>query len=350
MRSSKIETIDPANRNTAAVARFSTQIDISREASIAAEHEDNADYKAFSDGSGQEEGIGASAILYKRGTARPVKTLQAYLGLKSKRNTYEAEAIGAILAVWIIRNTPETIGKRVSLYIDNQAIILALLGSKPTSGQHLINSLMLAANDLPCNLSIRWISSHSEVKGNEAADKLAKAAAQGRSSRMVDLPHLLRSPLPVSASAAKQHFHAKLNSLWSQIWLDSPRKDKFSRIDPDFPFNKFRKRLFNLTRKQSSLIMQLRTGHFPLNYYLRRIGKVGSDKCTKCQDDPDDVQVKETITHFLFECQAYDEERLDLTAKIGRSRLSISKIMKNADRMKALVTYINRTGRLKEGA
>ena len=217
-----------------------------------------------------------------------------------------------------------------------------------TSGQHLIRSIKAAAVSLPCYLTFRWISSHSEVKGNEAADKLAKTASQGRSTRREDLPHLLRSPIPVSISAAKQEFQARLNRKWARIWSESPRKDRFSRIDPDFPFNKFRKRLFMLTRNQSSLIMQLRTGHFPLNFYLHRIGKTDSDKCTKCNEDPANVQVTETINHFLFDCQAYDIARQALTAKIGRNFLSLSKIMKSTDKMKALVTFINRTGRFKD--
>ena len=169
-----------------------------------------------------------------------------------------------------------------------------------------------------------------------------------RSTRREDLPHLLRSPIPVSISATKQEFQARLNRKWVRIWSESPRKDRFSRIDPDFPFNKFRKRLFMLTRNQSSLIMQLRTGHFPLNYYLHRIGKTDSDKCTKCNEDPANAQVTETINHFLFDCQAYDVARQALTAKIGRNFLSLPKIMKSTDKMKALVMFINRTGRFKD--
>ena len=191
--------------------------------------------------------------------------------------------------------------KTVSLYINNQAVIKALTRSRPSAGQHLINSLQLAANELPCNLKIRWISSHSEVKGNEAADRLAKAAVQGRSSRAADLPHLLRSPLPVSASAIKQEYSAKLNRLWSKAWDRSPRKDRFSRIDPNFPFNGFRKRMSRLSRKQTSTIMQLQTGHIPLNFYLKRIGKADSDRCTNCFEGPDHAQIPETINHFIFE-------------------------------------------------
>jgi ribonuclease HI/endonuclease/exonuclease/phosphatase family metal-dependent hydrolase len=350
LRNKKLETIDSTNRITPNSARFTMNIENNREASIKNEKEDTADFKVFSDGSGQEDGIGASAIMYKKGRVTPVNSLQYYLGTKNKHNTYEAEAVGAILAIWIIRSTPETIGKRVTLYIDNQAVIMALKGAKPTSGQHLINTALTSANQLPCNLTIRWISSHSEVKGNEAADKIAKAAAQGRSSRSTDLPHLLRSPLPTSASATKQEFTARLKRLWIKIWDSSPRKDRFSLIDPDFPFNKFRTRLFTLTRKQASIAMQLRTGHIALNFYLKRIGKSDTEYCPKCEEGPNVVHSKETINHFLFECREYDEERLELTAKIGRSRLSIPKIMKNADHIKTLVTYINRTGRFKDNA
>jgi ribonuclease HI/endonuclease/exonuclease/phosphatase family metal-dependent hydrolase len=348
LKNVKFETIVPETRDWARAPLFKTAIANTREDSISFERNDKADFKAFSDGSGQEDGIGAAAILYKKGFVRSIKDMQAYLGPKSKHNTYEAEAVGALLAIWIIRNSPETIGKTVSLYIDNQAIVLALTSSSHTSGQYLIQALVTAANGLPCNITIRWISSHSEVRGNEAVDKLAKTAAQGRSTRREELPNLLKSPLPVSVSAAKQKFQANLNRSWSKIWSDSPRKEKFSRIDPDFPFNKFRKILFKLSRNQASTIMQLRTGHIPLNFYLRRIGKSDTDKCLKCNIIPGVLQITETIGHFLFDCQAHDEARQDLTAKIGRRNLSLTKIMKNADHMKALVTFINRTGRFKD--
>ena len=101
--------------------------------------------------------------------------MKAFLGPKTKHNTYEAEVAGALLATWITRNMPETIGRIVSLYIDNQAIVMALASAKTTSGQYLINSVITAANELPCKLTVRWISSHSEVRGNEGgSNRLGK--------------------------------------------------------------------------------------------------------------------------------------------------------------------------------
>ena len=320
----------------------------SREASINYELLDDADYKIFSDGSGHDNGIGAAAILYRKDRATPLKSLQAYLGTPNERNTYEAEVTGAILALWIISNTPETVGKKVTLYTDNQSVIAAILSIKATSGQHLINSLRLAINTTGCNLTIRWISSHSKVKGNEAVDKIAKKAAEGRSSATATLPHILRRPLPKSTSAIKQEFERTLKEKWAAMWDASPRKPRIAQLGGHFPFNSFRKILYTLTRQQASLILQLRSGHFPLNKYLHKINRADTDKCTLCTGNQLVPTTPETINHFLFECQAHAIYRDELIAKIGIQNFHLPNIMKDANRIKHLVTFINRTGRFKK--
>ena len=231
----KIETISLTPQTNIAQTRLSTEIAKTREDSILIEKNNIADYRIYSDGSGQEDSIGAAVILYKKNQAHSVKELQAYMGPPTEHNTYEAEATGAILAAWILKLTLETIGKTVTLYIDNQAFIKTLSKMKLTPGQHLINNFKRSVNKLQCKLTIRWISSHSKVKGNKAADKIAKDTASGRSSRSTDLPRILRSPLPISASATKQEYHAKLQRIWADSWLASPRKSRFSQID-NFPF------------------------------------------------------------------------------------------------------------------
>lgn len=137
-----IETIYPQTARNDIPDRFSTEAAITREVSINLEKADNADFKIYSDGSGHLDGIGAAALLYKNGQARSLKSLQICMGPSEKHNTYKAEATGAILATWILANTPETTRKRVSLYIDNQALVTAVSGMpKNTSGQHLIKTL-----------------------------------------------------------------------------------------------------------------------------------------------------------------------------------------------------------------
>ena len=347
LRNSKMETIQPAACLPRRNKRFATSIASNREESIHFEIQDSADFKVYSDGSGHDDGIGAAAIIYRKNSAHPLKSLQFYLGTPNKHNNYEAEAAGALLALWLIRTTPETIGKQVSLYIDNQSLIAAINAPRANPGQYLINSARTAADDSGSSLTIRWISSHSRVKGNEEVDRLAKEAAEGRSSATDNLPHLLRSPLPTSASASKQEYNAKLKAKWLDLWNTSPRKPRLVQFGDKFPYSMFLKRLYVLTRKQSSLILQIRCGHFPLNVYLHKINKSETNRCQACIAVHDNDTPIETINHFIFDCPAYDEARDELIAKIGRSRFHLSDIMADTDRMKSLVTYINRTGRLR---
>ena len=73
-----METITLVPRINDTPLRYTTNIAKSREASILAESRDTADYKIFSDGSGHDDGIGAAAILYRKGRATPLKSLKYY--------------------------------------------------------------------------------------------------------------------------------------------------------------------------------------------------------------------------------------------------------------------------------
>ena len=344
-----LEIIYPVAQCPPRALKFTTSISETREDSIKEEKADKADFKAFSDGSGLDGDVGAVAVLYRTGWFTPLHSLKYFIGSSSKHNTFEAEAIGAILATKLLSDCPDTIGKRVSLYIDNQALIKSIRTTKATSGQYLIRHLTLLANALGCSLGVRWISSHSKVRGNEKADELAKEAASGTSSEAERLPHLVTAPLPLSTSAAKQAYHSKLKERWKDSWTESERGDRFKEIDEKFPFNSYRKRTYRLTRSQASTLNQLRSGHIPLNNYLFKINRSESDLCQACQEDNyNTVQCKETVKHFLFECPAYEEYRNELINKISRSHLNLRDMMSDTDRMTALAQYITRTSRFKK--
>ena len=184
-------------------------------------------------------------------------------------------------------------------------------------------------------------------RGNEKVDELAKDAADGHSIGRERLPHLLRNALPISASAIKQEFHRKIKVKWENGWEESDRSRRLADIDDNFPFTGFRKRTNALSRSQASLITQIRCGHIPLNSYLYRINKSETDLCQACLDGEDNLHCKETVRHFLFECTAFRAEREELVGKISRSHLNLRDIMADTNRMRALATFIRKTGRLK---
>ena len=344
----RIETIVPTVQHPRSMAKFKVQTPGTRKESIKQEKNDEADFKAFSDGSGLNGGIGAAAVLYRKGRFTPLKQLKAHLGPNTKHNTYEAEIIGAMLAVWLIRGCVETLGKVVSIYIDNQAVLSTIINPRAKPGQYLARHLNSMANELLCVLGVHWISSHSKVRGNEKVDELAKEAADGRSSARVRLPPILRTPLPISASAVKQEHNDNLKAKWEREWEESDRSRRVGLIDDNFPFNGYRKRTYQLSRQTASFMMQIRCGHIPLNAYLFNIDRSDTEMCQACMDGEDNMHCRETVKHFLFECPSLSQEREVLVGKIQRRHLNLKDIMANTDYMKELGTFISKSGRFKK--
>jgi hypothetical protein len=157
---------------------------------------------------------------------------------------------------------------------------------------------------------------------------------------------LLRKRLPTSATAVKQEFAEKLKIRWLETWKTSPRYARFQHIDKDFPFNKFRRISEVLSRSQTSLLTQLRTGHIPLNSYLFRIKKSGTRRCESCWGTAH-LTITETVVHYLFECQAYAEERYDMDRALGRYSRDLQGILSSLARIKELLKFVGRTARFK---
>ena len=111
------------------------------------------------------------------------------------------------------------------------------------------------------------------------------------------------------------------------------------RIDITFPFNGFRKRLEKLSRGHASLMIQIRSGHLPLNAYLYRIGKAASSHCQRCEEGPERELVVESVGHFLYDCAAYSSQRRALFRAVGARNTELRNIMAEEKRMKALAIY-----------
>ena len=94
------------------------------------------------------------------------------------------------------------------------------------------------------------------------------------------------------------------------MWLASLRHLKLSHIDPHFTYKQYTEVQANLKRQQASMLMQIHTGHIPLNFYLHHIKKLETSNCTEHQGQG--PIAKETIMHFLFKCEAYNREHHEL--------------------------------------
>lgn len=340
-----LETITPTRRPPHSQTPFTTEIAKTRDESKQHSAEDKADIRIFTDGSGYEGMAGAAAILYRQ--RRRPKILRYHLGPLTQHTTFEAEAVGAVLGAALLQKERDI--TTVTLYIDCQSIITSTGITKSQPGQQIVDEFHRLTNHSYDNsyrptyqLRIVWISAHDDVEGNEAVDRAAKEAAQGATSDTNTLPLLLTDTLGFSSSAVKQEYNETLKNQWTTTWKESPRYARVSLIDPSLPSRKFMANTAELTRAQTSVLVQLRSGHIPLNLYLFRIGKADVSMCPNCR------QTRETIHHYLFECRTHSRHRFALRQAIGPSNAaSLQYLLGNRKAYKSLLNYVGATKRFK---
>jgi len=169
----------------------------SKEESIKEEAKDNSDIKIYTDGSGFKGSVGAAAVLYRKGVKEPEKILRFHLGSLKKHTTFEGEAVGSILATWMLQGQPEAGQSKITNYTDSQAFIKATGARKSGPGQYLVTEYlslteaMHNSTNVPCPIgtakfTLKWVAAHEGVTGNERVDKEVKRAAQGESSLLED--------------------------------------------------------------------------------------------------------------------------------------------------------------------
>ena len=259
------KTILPIRQTTKWQPGIESHIASSLGRAMAEEALDHAYIKIFSDGSGIEGMIGAAAVLYRltNGNQITKRVLRYCLGPETKHTVYKGEVVGEILAQHLLLNEPRSFGCHASMYINNQASIMATQLIHPAPGHHLLDILhdkVARTKKKHHNIRItaHWIPSHKEVERNKEADRQAKKAAKGDTdSPLHRLPAELRATLPDSKSAIQQVMTKMLKAEAAITLQTSPQWRKLRHVDPSMPSNRFRKLADHLPRKHATLLMQL---------------------------------------------------------------------------------------------
>jgi hypothetical protein len=217
------------------------------------------------------------------------------------------------------------------------------------SGQHIAAEVLKSAKQLNKNrgnsrfkLTFRWSAGHVGIKGNEAADKEAKEAADGVSSNSKDLPPYLRKQIKYSLSAIRQAHNEEHKKRWKLAWSKSPRYKCLRFKDTLTPsLQKFLAYISNqeISRKNASRVFQLRVGHSPLNQYLHRFKRVDNSRCPACGHP------KETVEHFLLHCPSYDHERWPIRNTLGGNLPKLARLLTSKKLLQPLANFIEATGR-----
>nr|VWO96319.1 Uncharacterized protein [Ganoderma boninense] len=304
----------------------------------------------YSDGSEKDGGVGASAVLVRKGTKRR-RTLRYYLGPSTEYGNYEAEIVGSIMGIELLRTEKKAVNDP-SVALDNKSSIEASQQIRTRPSHYLTDYLLQRAELLRKRgtkedvrrpqLTLRWVPGHTGVEGNELADSEAKLAAQGaaNNSSAGRLPGLLRRPLPISAAKVKLAYTKALSDKAAAGWRTSVRGRRFLSTDPALPSPKYMKSIKSLARRQAAVLFQLRCGHVPLNSHLYRIGRAPAPTCPACGGAP------ETVLHYLLTCPAHSHARACYLSGMGRRGRDLSTLLGTPDAWQPLLRYVGATKRL----
>ena len=210
-------------------------------------------------------------------------------------SNYDAEILGLISAVELIHQNFE-IGEKdptnTVIFTDSQSTLEALENPYESPNSN-IDLLALSIHNLltsyDIQLTLQWIPGHSDLQGNDRADKLAKEGAKKE-----------QSDKPSSNKTVKQILRTNSKEEWLNRWRhgDTGRVMYQEMRGPNPKDN-----INFLTRPAQSAIFQMRTGHSKLNFDLNRFDPCRPPHCRNC------IHPYETIHHVLFECPGLRENR-----------------------------------------
>ncbi|KNZ78050.1 hypothetical protein J132_02342 [Termitomyces sp. J132] len=179
------------------------------------------------------------------------------------------------------------------------------------------------------------------IPGNKHANKEAKRGAEGRETELQGLP-FLNKPLKTSRAVVLARHKKRWRAEAEEKLRASPMFGRLKAIYTNTPSMKtITQTLASILRRQALSLMQLRTGHCPLNHYLHWFKKSDMPTCPACH------QADEMVKHFLLHCSAHARQWHELSKIVDLETEALSKLLSNAKSAKALFQYINSMGHFK---
>ncbi|KAJ0170097.1 hypothetical protein K1T71_014703 [Dendrolimus kikuchii] len=248
--------------------------------------------RIFTDGSLIEGQVGASLSFWDN----EVETKSRKIKLASYCTVYQAELLAireATAAAW--RRAERSFG----IYSDSRSALQSLccwssVNPLAFEARENIRQCVLQGKQV----SLYWVKAHVDVRENERADELAKAAALSLKVKP------LYDKCPVSF--VKRQFRMGTVDEWNRRYCQESTASVTKLFFPEVT------RAFKTVRQigLTGLHTQLFTGHGGFSEYLNRFGCKENPSCI-CDDDK-----QEDIPHLIFWCPVYTRERYDCESRL----------------------------------
>jgi hypothetical protein len=185
-------------------------------------------------------------------------------------------------------------GQVTHVFTNNRTVLVTLRNGTRRSGQWIISGILKHVRRLKEShnrVVFAWAPVSPIFELGQKAKQLAQRSKD--EERVVrDRPRLTRSMV--------QRTQERLRRATEQV--PATVGESVRRIDTAWPGSHTRRMYDDLSKRQASILAQLRTGMTPLNGYLHNIKAVESNLC-ECGE------AVESIEHFVFHCARWTEQR-----------------------------------------
>ncbi|KAL9572236.1 hypothetical protein ACKAV7_003619 [Fusarium commune] len=262
------------------------------------------------------------------------------LGMRTEQNPFSGQLAAMAYA---LRHVPDLAYRSVALLASNKAAVLTVRNPRQQSGQEYVECMYDSINVLRVKgnvMAVIWMPTSAEHRLLRMAKKEARSASQDGAVPAQKFPRMRSTTLNIARSSQRASKRLPDNV------------GKFSKkVDAALPGKHTRLLYDGLSRREASVLAQLRTGMARLNGYLFRISVAASQQCA-CG------QAIETVEHFLFRCRkwtAHRTEMLQCTETLrgnlsfylgGKSPSDDAKWTPNMQAVHATIRFAIATGRL----
>ncbi|XP_023227923.1 uncharacterized protein LOC111628381 [Centruroides sculpturatus] len=246
----------------------------------------------YTDGSKINNSVGCSLVVYENS----LETTHLTFRLDDRCTVFQAE----LYAIWKAVETIDKSHNNISVTINTDSLSAYKI-IKSTKLHPLAENIRNQIRLSNCKFQLTWVKAHQGVVGNERADSLAKSATT------LDKKHIVYKK--ISRRSLRSLLWEETLQLWQTTWdLD---KDHITyKFIPDI-----QQHLRNKWYSPNFYANQIFTNHGKFANYLARFVNYTSDVCNACdvRDGPD---------HYLFNCIAFERERLEFKILLETYKIS----------------------------
>ena len=253
--------------------------------------------RIYTDGACNEVNSGYAFVAFQGREENLEYTESKPLG-KSSPYQVELFAVKASL-LWLKTNQDRLKDwHKITILSDSKSVVLALKSTEVKNA--MVEEILVLRAELKnyVKINLRWVKGHSNVRGNDLADFLAREAARTEPGERT---------LPTSLGEVKTRVRNIIIKQWQERWdlINHETARKFYRnVSLDKPLTDKR-----ITNRDLGLIYQVVSGHGLFGKHLSKWRKNIDITCQWCNEE------EETSWHVWRECVALERLRFETTSK-----------------------------------